>query len=69
MGMGINECPKGKSDDLYAPPSPPLAVDHLAAFFCPHSGAEAYGAGAFNFADFVRVVHVRFLFVLSGESF
>jgi hypothetical protein len=34
-----------------------LAVDHLAAFFGLHAGAEAYVARSLDFADAVGVMH------------
>jgi hypothetical protein len=49
------------SDDLHAAACSALAIDHLAAFFGSHPGAEAHGSGALNFADLVGVMHVGFL--------
>jgi hypothetical protein len=48
-------------DDLDAAAGAAFAVDHLAALGGAHSGAEADFAGAFYFADLVRVMHCEFL--------
>src|SRR5438045_1465257 len=45
------------SDDLHLAAGAALAVDHLAALFGGHPGAEADLAGTLHFADLVRVMH------------
>jgi hypothetical protein len=45
------------SDDLHATPGPPLAANHLPAFFRPHAGPKADLAGSLHFADSMRVMH------------
>jgi hypothetical protein len=49
--------PRRRSDDLHGAACAALSVDHLAALFGFHSGAESDGAGAFHFADLVGVMH------------
>jgi hypothetical protein len=44
-------------DHLHSPAGAALSVDHLAAFFGPHPGAEADGSGALDLADLVGVMH------------
>jgi hypothetical protein len=44
-------------DHLNLATNPAFAVDHLAAFFGPHAGAEADFTSAFDIAGFVGVMH------------
>jgi hypothetical protein len=56
----------GVSDDLNGPAYAPLAVDHLAAFFGPHSGTEPDVAGPLDLAGLMRVMHRTFPSSLFG---
>jgi hypothetical protein len=44
-------------NDLHAPSHAALAVDHLAAFFGPHSCAKANGPRTLQLARFMGVMH------------